>query len=80
MNYFIDQYLQRIRNEQPERRNEIHVFDMGCGKGRRYSYGFFRYSLLFFSGGDQLKWGIGRVKFVTFSGQFENKLHQCLCV
>jgi hypothetical protein len=29
----INQYLEQIRNEQPERSNEIHVFDMGCGKG-----------------------------------------------
>ncbi|CAF3463413.1 unnamed protein product [Rotaria socialis] len=29
----INDYLARIRNEQPERSNKIHVFDMGCGKG-----------------------------------------------
>ncbi|CAF0864642.1 unnamed protein product [Adineta ricciae] len=29
----INEYLQRLKNEQPERSNEIHVFDMGCGKG-----------------------------------------------
>ena len=29
----LDEYLQRLKDEQPERSNEIHVFDMGCGKG-----------------------------------------------
>jgi mRNA (guanine-N7-)-methyltransferase len=30
----INEYLQRIRKEQPERSDKIHVFDMGCGKGK----------------------------------------------
>ncbi|CAF1242519.1 unnamed protein product [Adineta steineri] len=29
----INEYLQLIRNEDSERKDRIHVFDMGCGKG-----------------------------------------------
>jgi hypothetical protein len=32
--YVIDKYLRIIRKEQPEQSDKIHVFDMGCGKGR----------------------------------------------
>ncbi|CAF3384788.1 unnamed protein product [Rotaria sp. Silwood1] len=56
----IDGYLQRIRKEQPDRSNKIHVFDMGCGKG-----------------GDQLKWQVGRVNFVTFADLAENSVEVC---
>ncbi|CAF2380957.1 unnamed protein product [Rotaria sp. Silwood2] len=56
----INGYLQRIRNEQPDRSNKIHVFDMGCGKG-----------------GDQLKWQVGRVNFVTFADIAENSVEVC---
>ncbi|UJR35509.1 hypothetical protein I4U23_028263 [Adineta vaga] len=29
----IDEHLKLLRNERPDRRDDIHVFDMGCGKG-----------------------------------------------
>ena len=71
--FFIDEYLNRLRTEQPDRKNEIHVFDMGCGKGERLSTSspilWEKNSLRWFLGGDQLKWHIGNVKHVTFAGE-----------
>ena len=64
----LDEYLQRLKDEQPERSNEIHVFDMGCGKGMNIEP-IWNSSYQFILGGDQLKWQSARVRFVTFAGQ-----------
>lgn len=56
----IDEYLRKLKTEHSERKNDIHVFDMGCGKG-----------------GDQLKWSIGEVRFVTFADLAENLVELC---
>ncbi len=77
----IAEYLQRIKKEQPERRNKIHVFDMGCGKGKKIVIRFSHLLngiLWIVLGGDQLKWKMGGVDSVTFAGQLKNEFHCCL--
>ena len=36
--YFLDEYLRRLKQEQPEREKDLHVFDMGCGKGKTIAW------------------------------------------
>ncbi|CAF1283304.1 unnamed protein product [Adineta ricciae] len=67
----INEYLQRFKNEQPEQSNEIHVFDMGCGKGMNIE-SIRNGSYQFILGGDQLKWQSARVRFVTFAGRYSS--------
>lgn len=43
-NYSIDRYLKAIRSGQHDRKDNIHVFDMGCGKGRRLDHWFLVHS------------------------------------